>query len=65
MPKEPLKSLDELQAFDGDKYSQEVEHKRCRHELKLVSSIEAKCIHCTARWSGTNISKLVNLLKTT
>lgn len=65
MQNEPLKSLDELQAFDGDKYSQEVIPKKCKHKLKLISSTEARCEYCTAGYTGQNVSELVNLLKTT
>lgn len=62
MVSKPLKTLNELEAFDGVKYSTELHRDKplpkCKHEIYVVSSTEVKCRKCSAGWIGKDAYKL-------
>ena len=54
----PLKEVDP-DLHLGHSETTELKFQKCKHELYIVSSTEARCKNCSAGWSGSNIIKLV------
>lgn len=47
----------------GQGSSAEVDFERCRHDLELISSTEARCKKCPVGYTGPNVVLLVDAFK--
>jgi len=54
-----LPPLREVDKDLGTTIKADLKFERCKHELELVSSTEARCKRCPAGWMGSGIQKLV------
>lgn len=56
----PLKEVDDsIETIE----TTELNFPKCKHDLYLVSSTEARCRKCPVGYSGTNIMKLIKSFK--
>lgn len=56
----PLKKVDDsVETVE----TTELNFPKCKHDLYIVSSTQARCKKCSAGWSGTGILKLIKSSK--
>lgn len=59
----PLQEVDKQNPHIVDHGYTELIFNKCKHELELVNSHEAKCTKCPAGWTGPRINELVEASK--
>ena len=48
--------------FDGDKFTTDIKHEPCKHDVSIVNN-EVRCSKCGSAWAGSGIDRLYKAFK--